>query len=224
VPVDDVEPGERPVWAPHHLADTLGRLADLSVKQLAALRGQGRLFVHVTDETLRTGTGVARVEGVGPVDVAQLRELLGHADVVVTPVLDLRQRRRTDAYEHPEVIKDHVWTQTGGDCSPYAPRTATRSSVDFDHSTPYDPNGPPGQTGPHNSGPLRRRNHRWKTSGGYTCTVAGPGRHLWQTPHGLAFLVDHAGTRQLTDQQAEIILTAPPGVEIYFGPAPLTVE
>jgi hypothetical protein len=175
------------------------------------------LFVHVTDTALRTSRGVARVEGVGPVDVTQLHELLGHADVTVTPVLDLAQRRRTDAYEHPEVVKDHVWTQTGGDCSPYAPRTATRGIVDFDHSIPFVPDGPPGQTGPHNSGPLRRRSHRWKTHGGYECRVAGPGRHLWQTPHGLAFLVDHTGTHRLTDQQADIMLSAPPGVEIYFS-------
>ena len=62
-------------------------------------------------------------------------------------------RRRVDAYEHPEVVKDHVWVQTGGDCFPFTPRTATRDGVDYDHAVPYDDTGPPGQTGPHNSGP-----------------------------------------------------------------------
>ena len=108
-----------------------------------------------------------------------------------------------------------MWTQTGGDCFPWSPRTATRSSVDFDHATPYEPHGPPGQTGPHNSGPLRRSHHRWKTFGGYQCTVVGPGRHLWRTPYGLAYLVDHNGTRSLSEAEADLILSAPPGVEIY---------
>ncbi|KRE99115.1 hypothetical protein ASG88_15400 [Nocardioides sp. Soil777] len=207
--------GSRPAWAPEHLADTLGRLCALSSRKLASLRGRGHLYVHVTDEALRTRTGIARVEGLGPVDITQLADLLGHADVTVQPVLDLRDRRRTDAYEHPEATKDHVWTQTGGDVFPFSPRTATRRDVDFDHSTAYDPTGPPGQTGPHNSGPLRRRHHRWKTHGRYRCRTIGPGRHLWQTPHGLSYLVDHEGTRKLDDDQADLILTAPEGVEIY---------
>jgi hypothetical protein len=215
---DDGEPAEQPAWAPDHMGANLRRLQALSPRQLASLRGRGHLFVHITDTALRTGTGTVRVEGVGPVSVPQLAEILGHADVTVQPVLDLRDRRRADAYEHPEAVKDHVWTQTGGDVFPYSPRTATRDTVDFDHSTPFDRTGPPGQTGPHNSGPLRRRHHRWKTHGGYRCHTAGPGRHLWQTPHGLYYLVDHLGTRRIDDHEVELILTAPPGVEIYLSP------
>jgi hypothetical protein len=214
-PVTD-EPGQ-PAWASDHFAETVDKLCALPARRLARLRNRGRLFVHLTDETLRTGNGVARVEGVGPIDVRQLHEVLGHADVTVTPVLDLRRRRRVDAYEHPEDIKDHVWTQTGGDCFPFSPRTATRDHVDYDHAIPYDDTGPPGQTGPHNSGPLRRRHHRAKTFGGFTARVAGPGRHLWRTPHGQAFLVDHTGTTRLTREQADTIAEAPDGVEIYFS-------
>jgi hypothetical protein len=44
---------------------------------------------------------------------------------------------------------------------------------------------------------------------------AGPGRHVWQTPHGLCYLVDIDGTRRLLDREAELILTAPPGVDVY---------
>jgi hypothetical protein len=151
--------------------------------------------------------------------VQSLAELLGHAAVTIKPVLDLAGRRRVDAYEHADRVKDHVWAQAGGDVFPFSPRTATRDRVDFDHSTPYVPparGGPPGQTGPHNSGPLRRRHHRWKTYGGYRCRQAGPGRYLWQTPHGLCYLVDHTGTRTLTAEQAEVMLAAPDGVEIYW--------
>ncbi len=163
---------------------------------------------------------VARIEGVGPIDVAQLGEVLGNGAVTVTPVLDLVNAAERMPYEHSDLVKDHVWAQTGGDCSPWAPRTATRDHVDFDHTIPYvppDEGGPPGQTGPHNSGPLRRRNHRWKTHGGYRSRVVGPGRHLWITPHGLTLLVDHTGTHRLDDRQAEAMIEAPDGVEIYFS-------
>ncbi|MDR7251299.1 hypothetical protein J2X46_000271 [Nocardioides sp. BE266] len=213
----------QPAWAPDHLAHTVERLCALPASQLARLRGRGRLFVHVTEEALRAREGVARIEGVGPIDVTALADVLGHAHVSVTPVLDLRLRRRSDAYEHPEMIKDHVWSQSGGDCFPFTPRSATRDTVDFDHAVPYDDTGPPGQTGPHNSGPLRRRHHRTKTLGGFTTRVVGPGRHLWRTPHGLAYLVDHSGTTRLTDRQASAMTEAPDGVELYFAPA-LTYE
>lgn len=213
----DHSPSEAPAWAPDHMAETVDRLCSLPGRKLAKLRGRGRLFVHITDEALRSGTGVARVEGVGPLDLSQLHEVLGHADVTVTPVLDLRMRRRVDAYEHPEVVKDHVWVQTGGDCFPFTPRSATRDGVDYDHAIPYDDTGPPGQTGPHNSGPLRRSHHRTKTHGGLTTRVVGPGRHLWRTPHGQAFLVDHTGTTRLTEHQAAAMAEAiEDGVELYF--------
>src|SRR6478735_1181216 len=199
------------------MADTVDRLCSLPARKLAMLRGRGRLFVHLTDDALRTGRGVARIEGVGPIDIRQLHEVLGDADVTLTPVLDLRMRRRVDAYEHPEVVKDHAWVQTGGDCFPWTPRTATRDGVDYDHAIPYDDTGPPGQTGPHNSGPLRRSHHRTKTHGGLVARVVGPGRHLWLTSHGQAFLVDHTGTTKLTEQQGRAMAEAiEDGVELYF--------
>jgi hypothetical protein len=215
----DAETGqtEQPAWAPDHMAETVDRLCSLPARMVAWSRGRGRLFVHLTDDALRTGRGVARIEGVGPIDVRQLHEVLGNSDVTLTPVLDLAQRRRVDAYEHSDVVKDHVWVQTGGDCFPYSPRTATRDGVDYDHAIPYSDTGPPGQTGPHNSGPLRRRHHRTKTHGEFTTRVVGPGRHLWRTPHGRAFLVDHSGTTQLPAAQAAAMLAAiDDGVELYF--------
>lgn len=216
-PVGDDPDASRPVWTPAHLDDTVGRLASMSCRQLASLRGTGTVFVHLTDQSLRRQAGVARVEGNGPFLVQALAELLGHADVTVKPVLDLAGRVRTDAYEHPDRLKDHVWATTGGDVFPFSPRTATREGVDFDHVLPYRSNGPPGQTGSHNSGPLRRRHHRWKTFGGYRYRPAGHGRNLWQTPHGLCLLVDHTGTRPLDPDQAEVMLSAPPGLDIHFA-------
>lgn len=221
------EAGEpaRPVWLPEHTQHTVERLASMSTRQLAALRGTGTVFVHLAEASLLAQAGIARVEGQGPMLLQALAELLGHADVALRPVIDHRLRPRVDAYEHPESLKDHVWTLTGGDVFPYSPRTATRADVDFDHVMPYRPprtGGPPGQTGAHNSGPLRRSHHRWKTHGGYRCRPAGPGRHLWQTPYGLCYLKDHEGTRRLAPDEADLLLTAPPGLDIYPG-NPLTL-
>ena len=188
----------------------LGRLASMSCRQLAALRGKGTVFVHVDAAALAGQAGVARVEGMGPMLVQSLAELLGHPTSPCNRSSTCKQIR-ADAYEHGTTLKDTVWLLTGGDVFPFTPRTATRDGVDFDHVKAYDRDGPPGQTGTHNSGPLRRRHHRWKTHGGYRCRQAGPGRHLWQTPHGLCFLVDHTGTHPLDPDRAEVILTAPPG-------------
>ncbi len=220
-PSDPAEPDDmRPVWQPSHLDRTLARLAEMSVRQLAALRGKGTVYVHLTESALRRQAGLARVEGDGPMWVQHLAELLGHADVRLTPVIDLHLRPRHDAYEHSEPLKDHAWLAAGGDVFPYSPQTATRGQVDFDHCQPYEPpdhGGPPGQTGSHNSGPLRRRHHRWKTFAGFRVRQAGPGRYLWQTPHGLCLLREPNGTRRLTPEQSELVLGAPVGVDVYVG-------
>jgi hypothetical protein len=92
VPADDApaDESEQPAWAPDHLRDTVARLAAMSTRQLAALRGRGRIFVHLSEAAVRRQAGVARVEGLGPMLVQCISELLGDADVQVTPVIDLR--------------------------------------------------------------------------------------------------------------------------------------
>ncbi len=84
---------------------------------------------------------------------------------------------------------------TGGDYTPYA--SSTSRNVDYDHVTPYNKDGPPGQTSIDNSGQLGRRNHRIKTFGGYRVRQAGAGPYVCITPHGLGFLVDHHGSRRI---------------------------
>ena len=207
---------EAPAWAPAHTAETVARLAALTPRQLTALRPKAVAHVHLTEEALRTRSGVARVEDLGPQLVERLADLLGHADVRLQPVRDLNASLRINQYEHPESLKDHTWHLAGGDAFPFAPR-ANRAVVDHDHPTPYDKDGPPGQTGSHNSAPLRRTHHRWKTFGGYRCRQAGPGRYVWATPHGHYYLRDHTGTRRLEPEDGAMILDAPPGVDIYPG-------
>ena len=200
----------RAVAFPAELLDAL-RSADLT-----RLAPRCVLHLHLHESVARGADGVARVEALGAFTLAQLRCLLGGAQVKVQPVIDLSDRVRTTAYEHPESLKERVHLVTDGDYWPFA--TSTSRQVDYDHPTPYvDPGdgGPPGQTGTHNSGPLGRRHHRWKTHAGYRSRQAGQGRYVWITPHGLTFLVDHSGTRRIGRAEASMICDAPPGVDVY---------
>ena len=199
-------------------ADLLDALRDVNLTPLAP---KGMLHVHLHEAALHgTTDGVARVEGFGPVTLTRLTELLARVDLKIQPVKDLSSRVRYTAYEHPESLRDQVHLVTGGDYWPYA--TSTSRNVDLDHPTAYDHGAagrepPPAQTGPHNSGPLGRRHHRWKTHGGYRSRQCGEGRYVWLTPHGLGFLVDHTGTHRIHPEKARMILEAPAGVDIYPG-------
>lgn len=196
-------------------ADLLDALRDIDLSPLVP---KSVLHVHLHEAALHRATGVARVEGFGPTTLARLTELLGRTDLKVQPVKDLSDRVRYTAYEHPESLRDQVHLVTGGDYWPYARSTSRK--VDLDHPTPFDHGDdgrdpPPDQTGAHNSGPLGRRHHRWKTHAGYRSRQCGEGRYVWLTPHGLAFLVDHTGTQRIHPEKARMILDAPAGVDIY---------
>jgi hypothetical protein len=191
-------------------ADLLDALREVD---LAPLAPKAVLYVHLHEAAIHGQGGIARVEGLGPVTLTGLQSLLARTHLTIKPVLDLSDRVRTTAYEHPESLKERIHLTTGGDYWPYA--TSTNRRVDYDHPTPYDDTGPPGQTGTHNSGPLGRRHHRWKTHAGYRARQCGQGRYVWLTPHGLGFLVDHRGTRRISTKHARMILDAPPGVDIY---------
>ncbi len=191
-------------------------LGALSRADLSPLAPRAVLYVHLHEAALAGADAVARVEGLGPVPLSALCGLLGRTRLTVRPVRDLSSRVRSIAYEHPESLKEQTYLRTGGDYWPYA--TSTSRRVDYDHPTAYDDTGPPKarQTGSHNSGPLGRRHHRWKTHAGYRSRQCGDGRYVWLTPHGLAFLVDHLGTRRIDPEKARAMFEAPPGVDVYF--------
>jgi hypothetical protein len=190
------------------------------------------LYVHLHQAALTDPAGVrsnavARVEGLGPLGLEQLQSLLGRAVLSVKPVLDLSDRVRTTAYEHPESLKERIHLITGGDYWPYA--TSTSRHVDHDHPTPFDHAAarapdPPEQTGTHNSGPLGRTHHRWKTHGRYRARQSGQGRDVLTTPHGLAFLRDHHGTRRIPLDKARMIIDAPDGVDLYLPDVTVEID
>ena len=159
--------------------------------------GKTEIYVHLTDHTLATGTGVLRVEDLGPLLAGQLSELVGHGPYVVKPVIDLHDAVSVDAYEIPERIRERAKLTHPVELFPYGTRE-TRHTMDLDHIRPYDPLGPPGQTNTQNLAPLGRFPHRVKTHGrGWNVRRLDHKTLEWTTPHGFRFHVDPAGTHRV---------------------------
>ncbi len=142
---------------------------------------------------------VARVEGVGPMLRDQLRRFLAHSQVTLAPVIDLEESVSVNAYEHPTPVRRRVRLRSPGDVFPHG---SSLGALDLDHPTPYDPHGPPGQTGDHQAAPLSRTGHRAKTFLGYRLEQIGPSEYVWRTPHGLHRHVGPTGTHDLTEHEA----------------------
>ncbi|MDN5763749.1 MAG: hypothetical protein L0H41_15710, partial [Microlunatus sp.] len=190
-----------------------------------AARPRVVLHVHLTDATLRTGTGVVRTDGCAPMLATQLREFLGRhsCQISVRPVLDLGRIPAVDAYEIPASIREAVRTRQVASVFPYS--SGRGASMDLDHTDPYRRDGTPGQTGPANLAPLTRGEHRAKTHGLWTVTTPHPGVYLWRAPHGHYFLCTNQGTQHLgplSNEGCPIQTTAGlPAVElIHTGQAP----
>jgi hypothetical protein len=154
------------------------------------------VYVHITDQTLLDGGGVARVERFGPVFAARLEELLGHGQIIIKPVIDLKDKLNVNAYEIPREIREHLKLLHPIEQFPYG-AAETTNSTDLDHIKPYNftDTGPPGQTSTTNLTPLRRYSHRVKTHGHWAAERLDNGTLEWTTRHGFKFNVDHKGTR-----------------------------
>jgi hypothetical protein len=162
-------------------------------------RPKAVLYVHLTDDALRAKSGVARVEGIGPVVAGRAREWLGRCDVAVKPVLDLAGVAPVDGYEVPDAMREALVMRTPADVFPYSGCTSRR--MDLDHTEPYrapDDGGPPGQTSLRNLGPMTRRHHRVKTHAGWAVRQISDGVYLCRSPNGRHFLVDQTGTTAVT--------------------------
>jgi len=167
------------------------------VKKKRKRRRPATLYISLTDHVLSgQARGVARVEGIGPLLLEQVADLVQHRNITVQPVIDLNDVRSVNAYEHPTQVKHRTQLRTLYDVFPHSASRATRL-LDHDHPTPYDPGGPAGQTGDHNDAPLTRYHHRAKTHQGYQVRQLALGAYRWVTPHGLARVVTPSGTRKI---------------------------
>jgi hypothetical protein len=148
-------------------------------------RPRAVIYVHVSQEAVTAGTGVARVEDVGPVLLGRLRTLLGgRCRISVKPVIDLPAGHTpVDSYEIPARLREQLQLRYPADVFPFAAGVSRR--MDMDHTIPYlspDEGGPPGQTRIGNLGPHIRRSHRHKTHGKWQVRQPEPGTWLWRSP------------------------------------------
>ena len=81
---------------------------------------------------------MARMEGVGPVTLEQVRQFLGQTSckVTVQPVIDTVDVSTVDCYEIPRQIKEAMFLRMPASCFPYA---AGARRMDLDHTKPYLP-------------------------------------------------------------------------------------
>jgi hypothetical protein len=165
------------------------------------LRPKAVLYIRISEEALRSRTGVAVCTnaGVGPITVQQAKEFVGHSQVTVRPVLDQRDQLPVDAYEVPASMAEALRLSRLSSVYPWS--STGSMTPDCDHTKPYVPvesGGSPGQTRIANLGPMVRFGHRVKTHGrGWRHRQPSPGVYLWRTPHGYWFRVDRHGTHPL---------------------------
>jgi hypothetical protein len=163
------------------------------------------LYVHVSRESMETGDGVARMEGVGPITIGQASEFLGHSHVTIKPVIDMEADVPVDCYEVPARMRERLHLRAPASAFPWSPSTSRR--MDVDHTLAWSRQArPPGtarppdepQTRLGNLGRLTRFEHRTKTHApGWRHRQPEPGVHVWRTPHGYRFRVDASGTHFL---------------------------
>ncbi len=139
------------------------------------------------------GTGVARLEGHGPVTEAWITRVLGpKARFTVRPVLDLAGQAPVDSYEIPDRHRQAVHLMTPADTFPFASSLSRKKQVD--HTVPFDEGG---ESGVGNYGPMTTSHHRIKTHGRWQVRQPFPGIYVWKDQYGAFYLVDHTGTRRL---------------------------
>jgi hypothetical protein len=170
------------------------------------------LHVHVSADTLTdtstepksappgepAGVGLARVEETRTVVTTdQIRSWCHTAGAVtVKPVIDLADHVHVTAYEVPDRIAERTDLRDLHCVFPYCTRPARR--CDHDHIREYARGG---KTSTENLAPLCRHHHRLKTHARWTYTPIETGTYLWTSPHGLTFIRDHTGTRDVSPPQ-----------------------
>jgi hypothetical protein len=163
------------------------------------------LYVHTYSGA--DSTGIARLEGHGPVTEDWVRDVLGPTcRFKIQPVLDLEGLAPVDAYEIPDRHRQAVHLMTPADVFPFSSSLSRKQQVD--HTIPFDAGG---VSGLGNYGPMTVPHHRIKTHAGWDVRQPFPGIYLWRDPHGAHYLVDHTGTRSIPEAADDLPLV----VEIY---------
>jgi hypothetical protein len=142
------------------------------------------IYVHLSE------AGVAGVENTrSAVSVEQVKDWCAgtNTQVTIRPVLDLNGNLSTDAYRPTDLMREQA-VLTNATC--VYPRCSRPSrNADLDHIDEFDPDGPDtgGQSESRNLAPLCRRDHRYKTHGGWTYLRTGPTTFTWTSPYGYSY-------------------------------------
>jgi hypothetical protein len=189
--------------------------ADQNPQALAETAPVVNLYVHTNAGTPGAGEapheGINRFEGHGPVTDDWVRQVLGpNCRFKIYPVIDIAGMAPVDAYEIPDRHRQAVQLLTPADTFPYGTNT-DRDTKQIDHTVPWNPHGPPGQSGIGNYGPMSTPHHRIKTHGRWNVAQPFPGIYVWKDQYGGTYLVDNTGTRQLPTPNNALPLV----VEIY---------
>ncbi len=183
------------------------------------------LYLHLSADDLADGEGGAvRWEGEGPVTHRFVHEHLRPLHrYVIRPVLDLARMAPVDAYELPDRLREAVRLRTPADTFPFSSNTSR--TVDADHTEEYDAalaskaeRWWSTRTG--NLGPLGRFAHRIKTHGRWTVRQPFEGIFVWRDPHGQVYLVDHTGSRRITEpgRPAGAVSSSDPDIDVHPAP------
>jgi len=149
------------------------------------------VYVHVAEETLLTGRGTCRVEGVGPLSATLLSVLLGHDRITLAPVIRPYAQISVDSYEIPDRIRRQILLRDTVEVFPWSNRSPRTAQLD--HTRPWRP-GEKNQTRANNLGPLSTRPHRGKTHGNWQLEQPRPGIFWWTSPAGNHYRVGPHGT------------------------------
>ena len=165
-------------------------------------RRQVVLQVHLSDAALgeEPGPHLARVENTRSfVHADQVRAWCQTPGTVVTvrPVLDLAEHLCATGYETPDRLAEQSAHVDGSCVFPWCTRPARTADCDHVH-----PHAEGGSTCSCNIARLCRRHHRLKTHTAWSYAVLERGSYLWNSPHGLQFLRDREGTRDVTRTDA----------------------
>jgi hypothetical protein len=156
---------------------------------------EATLYVHFTrDQWNRERSGAAVLDGVGPITLAQARHLLGNANVIVKPVIDLDHADTSDARFARGRLREAVVLKTTHCPFPYCTRPARHNQID--HTTPV----PRGRTAIDNLSPPDVKHHRAKTHAGWRLRQPFNGIYVWRSPLGRVYLVDSRGVTHDVDE------------------------
>ncbi len=152
--------------------------------------------MHLAEETLvDPESGVARIEGFGPLTTASLPEFLAGTHVTVRPVVDDSRIAPVDAYEIPEQLRDAIRRGSPFEAFPFT--STTSDHLDLDHIVAYKLGHfwEPRQTSVAGLASLARLVHRAKTLGAWKVRREGLAELCWTSPLGRSYIIGPRGAR-----------------------------